>query len=381
VPPNAATHGNKHVWEAWFREDYAVYRQFEPRFCSEFGFQGPATYASIASVVPEGERDFGSHAMRHRQKCGDQVRDDGDRRNLRHLVRHFNLPGAEELLEALTPPKAGGKVSECGCEALHWAKGPSRVDFDDLHYLLQVNQARALTLGVEWFRSRQPVCMGTLYWQLNDCWPGGTTWSCVDGDGRFKPLWYATRRFYRPSLYTIQPEGDGSLYLCEINDSDEPEVGRVLIARRGFDGRVLAEQEVEIDCPPRSVRRVKIDPAVATPGDASREFITAGFPPRAIWFFDVDKALAYPQAKFKADLARQGGEYRLMVQAESLLRDLCVFVDRLDPAATISEQLVTLLPGESFTFAIRSARELKLEELTRRPVLRCVNGFGGGSSS
>jgi beta-mannosidase len=87
IHPNADTHGNMHVWKPWFREDYLAYREFQARFCSEFGFQGPATYSSIASVVPPEARDFGSVEMRHRQKSGDRVRDDGDRRNLRHLIR------------------------------------------------------------------------------------------------------------------------------------------------------------------------------------------------------------------------------------------------------------------------------------------------------
>ncbi len=222
VPPNAATHGNKHVWEAWFKEDYAVYRKFEPRFCSEFGFQGPAPYSSIAAVVPPDKRDFGSLEMRHRQQSGNPAQDDGDRRNLRHLVRHFNLPGAQELLDALDTDRVIPKPTAppCGSAPLHAAASlPSKVKFDDLHYLLSVNQSRALTLGVEWFRSRQPTCMGTLYWQLNDCWPGGTTWSCIDGDGKPKLLWYATRKFFAGRLLTIQPDEPATykmvtLYLC-----------------------------------------------------------------------------------------------------------------------------------------------------------------------
>ena len=100
----------------------------------------------------------------------------GDANNFRHLQEHFNLPN----------------------------------NFDDQHYLLQINQARALQTAVEWFRSRQPACMGTLYWQLNDCWPV-TSWAAVDGYQRRKPLWYATRRFYAERMLTIQPEEGGAL--------------------------------------------------------------------------------------------------------------------------------------------------------------------------
>ncbi|HYO08733.1 MAG TPA: hypothetical protein VER17_07140 [Tepidisphaeraceae bacterium] len=384
VHPNAATHGNKHVWEAWFKDDYAAYRAFEPRFCSEFGFQGPATYASIASVVAEAGRDFGSLAMRHHQKSGNAFsdQDDGDRRNLRHLVRQFNLPGLSEMLASLDPQGRRPQTPPTLHAPLHTADPlPSRVNFDDLHYLLQVNQARALTLGVEWFRSRQPTCMGTLYWQLNDCWPGVTSWSCIDGDGRPKPLWYATRRFFADVLWTFQPEPDGSLSLCAINDRDEPlEVRGTGAARQTFEGAVLAAQPMEFTVPPRGVHRQTLDRSVATPGDPSRELVHFGQDARsAFWFFVPDKAIRYPQPRFASHLRREGQRYLLRIEAETLLRDVCLFADRLDPAATVSEQLVTLLPGNAFTFVIESPRELTREQLTSPPVFRCANSFGNNA--
>jgi beta-mannosidase len=385
VPPNAATHGNKHVWEAWFKEDYSVYRKFEPRFCSEFGFQGPAPYSSIANVVPAEARDFGSPEMRHRQKSGNAAQDDGDRRNLRHLVRHFNLSGAQELLDALDSERLNPKPTAppCGAGPLHPAiELPSRVNFDDLHYLLSVNQSRALTLGVEWFRSRQPTCMGTLYWQLNDCWPGGTTWSCIDGDGKRKPLWYATRRFYAPQLLTIQPAvgeykpGD-PLSLFAINDSDEPGAHRAWVRRCTFDGRVLAEQEVDLTWRPRSVTSVALNQSITTPADSSREMIAIGSPAATFWFFRPDRELHYPPAAFESEWA----DGKLTIHAKSLLRDLCVFADRLDPQATVSEQLITLLPGDSFSFEVASESRLSLHDLTHEPVLRSVNRFSAEASA
>jgi beta-mannosidase len=410
VPPNAATHGNKHVWEAWFKEDYAVYRKFAPRFCSEFGFQGPANFATIAGVVPATRemdpqisqiaqiqkaedqsvksvqsvdnhlpippRDFGSPEMRHRQKSGNPVQDDGDRRNLRHLVRHFNLPGAEDLLAALDSPDPKAPVPECGAGPLHPAKRSSRANFDDLHYLLQLNQCRALTLGVEWFRSRQPTCMGTLYWQLNDCWPGVTSWSCIDGDGRFKPLWYATRKFFAPQLLTIQPEEDGTLWLHLNNDSDEAASQTIRVSRRSFDGKVLAEQTVKLNAAARSSAKAMLENAIATPGDRATELIVADGSTRAFWFFDFDRNLRYPSPEFDATIARDGDQHQLTIRAKTLLRDLILNSDRVDPDAVVNEQIVTLLPGESFTFVIHSKQDLTAEQLTRQPVLQCANRFG-----
>jgi beta-mannosidase len=365
-----------HVWKPWFHEDYESYREFQARFCSEFGFQAPATYASIASVVPESSRDFGGVEMRHRQKSGDRVRDDGDRRNLRHLTAHFNLPGAQELYDALEPPEKGRKLPDCGCEPLHPAKSlSSKVNFDDLHYLLQVNQARALTLGVEWFRSRQPRCMGTLYWQLNDCWPGATSWSCIDGDGRRKPLWYATRQFFRDLHMTFQPEPDESLVLFILNDSDQTFEGLIGISRQEFSSNeYLAFQKQEVNVPPRSVLSIAVNREVATPGDPTREVLSAtgGY---AMWFFKPDRELRYSPPSFDAEW---DGEV-LKVTAKTLLRDVCIFADRLDRDAQMTQQLVTIFPGGMQRFGIRSKVPMTLEQLTAPPVFQCVNRFGANA--
>ena len=67
--------------------------------------------------------------------------------------------------------------------------------------------------------------MGTIVWQLNDCWPV-TSWAAVDGDGRRKPLWYALRRAYADRLLTFQPR-DGGLALVAVNDTAAPWTGAV----------------------------------------------------------------------------------------------------------------------------------------------------------
>jgi beta-mannosidase len=122
---------------------------------------------------------------------------------------------------------------------------------------------------------------------------------------------------------------------------------------------------------------VPIDPAVARPGDRGRELVRASFHHGAAhWFFAPDKELSYPQPAFDAEWV----DGKLTIRAKTLMRDVCVFVDRLDPDATVGEQLVTLLPRESFTFEIGSERPLTKEQLTSPPVFRCVNPFGAARS-
>ena len=72
-------------------------------------------------------------------------------------------------------------------------------------YLSHVLQAEGIRYGVEHWRRNLHRVSGTLYWQLNDCWPV-SSWSSIDYFGRWKALQYASRRFYAPLLISIEDE-------------------------------------------------------------------------------------------------------------------------------------------------------------------------------
>lgn len=345
--PQDDRYGNRHVWDPWFKADYACYRESRPRFSSEFGFQGAMNYAQLQKYVSAEPLEAGCEALAHRQRSPD-----GDNHNQKRLLDYFEIPEG----------------------------------FDDWHFLLQLNQARALTLGVEWFRYLQPRCMGALYWQLNDCWPA-TSWSALDYLGKPRPMYYATKRFFADHLLTIQPADgkDDVLHVIANNDTNEPWRETITIRRLRFDGPVLAEMTVETTVPPRGCAVVaELQGDMPAPNTPTEEMIVAmvgqagpGNADRAIWYFDVDKELVYPTPTCSCRLEKTApGRYALTVEAEMMLRDLAVFVDRVDPDATISDQLITLLPGESFTFEITSQQELTAEALTQPPVFQCANRFG-----
>jgi beta-mannosidase len=335
--PNEPAHGTTHIWDVWNTRDYPHYRSYRPRFVAEFGYQGPPAYATLRRALRDAPLASDSPGMRQHQKAAD---------------------GNEKLCRGLT------------------AHLPEPYDFDDWHYLMQVNQARAVTLGVEHFRSLRPYCMGTIMWQLNDCWPV-TSWSAVDGDGRRKPLWYALRRAYADRLLTLQPR-DGRLALIAVNETDAAWSGQVDVTRVGLDGEARAKSTVEVSVPPRQARGVTLPPELGTPEDPRAELLLAATDSqRAWWFFAEDREMRYPPAEYDASAEPVPGGYRVTVTATTILRDLTLYPDRLDPSASVDDALVTLLPGESVTFTVHGDAGLEPEELIRRPVLRCVNDLRG----
>ncbi|MEU6859108.1 glycoside hydrolase family 2 TIM barrel-domain containing protein [Glycomyces sp. NPDC046736] len=333
--PNEQAHASVHIWDVWNEIDYSRYRDWKPRFVAEFGYQAPPTWATVRRMVTDEPLEAASPAMLWHQKA-----DDGQAKLQRGLDAHL-------------PPVR---------------------DFDDWLYYTQVNQARAIKLGIEYFRSLQPYCSGAIVWQLNDCWPV-TSWAAVDGEERRKPLWYALRDVFEDRIATFQPSGDG-LDLVVVNDSAEAWEGVIGFWKCDEQGRILGRALVKLEIDPRDTAVLGLDPQTL-PSDG--EFLVTGRDdiPRATWFTKEDKDMDWPQARFTSETTVDGDQVSVTVTAETVLRDLCLFADRLDPDALVDKALLTLLPGEQATITVTSATIAADPELaaalTSKPVLRSIN--------
>ncbi|MEU1190522.1 glycoside hydrolase family 2 protein [Streptomyces sp. NPDC005859] len=317
--PNDPAHGTHHSWEVWNRDDYTEYRSEVPRFVAEFGWQAPPAHATLRRALPGEELAADSPGMLHHQKA-----EDGNGKLARGLARHFAVPDG---------------------------------DFDRWHYLTQVNQARAVATGIEHWRSQWPVCAGTIVWQLNDCWPV-TSWAAIDGDGREKPLYHELRRLYADRLLTFQPR-DAGLALAAVNQSGEPWAGTLSLRRVSVEGEVIGAASLELTVDARAVGEVRV-PAELEPAGA-KEFLVAdawGSPRsgragseeglRAVHFPVADREIPYPRPRFEVTVAPGS----VTVTAHTLVRDLLLQADRLDPGARADRGLVTLLPGERVTIGV-----------------------------
>jgi beta-mannosidase len=350
--PNDPVYGTTHIWDVWNTDDYTKYAAYRPRFVSEFGFQAPPTYATLRRSISDEHLAPDSPGMAHHQKAIG-----GDQKLERGLANHL----------------------------------PEPRDFDDWHFLTQLNQARAVAFGIEHFRSLRPLCQGTIMWQLNDCWPV-TSWAAVDGDGRKKPLWHAMRDAYADRLLTFQPrtgsplEAGGPLTEIEPGAVVPPQGAPALVAandsrtewqlattvtRRDLTGRVLASVELTAAVAPGENVTLTLPEELSTPGDPTTEFLSTDT--GITWFWSLDKDIPWPAADYTTEVTRDGDTTSVTVHAASLLRALALFPDRLDPAAETDRAAVTVLPGESVTFTVRSQQPLDAGALTSRPVLRCVN--------
>jgi beta-mannosidase len=334
--------GNQHQWVRWHGGllGHESYREFRPRFVAEFGQQAPPTYATLAAVLSPEELALDSVAFQARDRAPN---------------------GIDQWLQ--TPLRT-------------WTELPE--EFDAWWYLAQVNQARSVTTAIEYYRALQPHCMGAVLWQLNDCWPV-ISWAMIDGGERQKPLWYAVRRAFAPRMLTLQPMEGGTWMLYACNDTDEPWAGEAILRRMTFDGSVLASTRMPLVVPPRSAQRVgPVCQSLCVPEDNRRELVVAqAGAARTYGFFAPDKELVYPVPQFQAALTRlEAGRLELVLTVGTLLRDLCLFPNRLAAEATVSDQLLTVLPGETVRVQVTLPGEIALAALTRPPVLWCMNQVG-----
>ena len=146
------------------------------------------------------------------------------------------------------------------------------------------------------------------------------------------------------------------------------------LSRRGFDGRILESVEIPTETPARSNVVVAVPAGVSAPANPRAELLVAEMPDgRALWFFTEDRDSDLPDAGFDADVKAVRGGYEIAVTARTLIRDLALLVDKLDPDAVVDDMLVSLLPGETATLRVTTTRTLEARQLTDPAVLRSAN--------
>jgi len=333
--PDDPRYGSAHVWDVWNQKDYRSYREWQPQFVTEFGFQGPPAWSTLLRALGESEMNLQSPALAAHEKAVD-----GLAKLNRWLAAHFEVPAS----------------------------------FEDWHWATSLNQARAVSFAIEYWRSLERRCRGTVVWQLNDCWPV-ISWAAVDGDGRKKPLWYALRRAYADRLLTVQPSSEGSgLELVAVNDSLEPWYLDVDVTRQGFSGEVLAKSSVPLVAGPGERARVAVDPQVAAAGVPTREVLVAsGGGHRALWWFSEDKHLELPGPALEARAERVRGGYEVALRAIGLTRDIALLADKVSAEAEPEDMLFTLLAGESRRLWVKCTQPVSPEALLSPTVLRSAN--------
>ncbi|MHB1456402.1 MAG: beta-mannosidase [Armatimonadota bacterium] len=206
--PNGENEGDGHYWDVWHgRLPFTAYRKHYYRFMSEFGFESMPALDTIKAFARPQDMNMTSLVMENHQKNSA-----GNGLILFYMAQTFQFPK----------------------------------DFSSMVYVSQLLQAEAMRYGVEhWRRNRNGFrCMGTLYWQYNDCWPVAS-WASVDYYNRWKALQYFAKRFYAPVLLSAE-EDPTSVRLHVTNDQQTSFEGLVRWSLETMHGSILKSGDVPV---------------------------------------------------------------------------------------------------------------------------------------
>ncbi|WP_367387969.1 glycoside hydrolase family 2 protein [Lewinella sp. LCG006] len=152
-------HNTLHYWGVWHGpDDFTGYETKVGRYMNEYGFQSFPDMETIASFADSSQWSLESPVMAHHQKS---------------YIGNGLI----------------GKFTE--------QYGEPAADFPAFVEQSQKVQYEGIRRAILAHRLRYGYCMGTTFWQLNDCWPA-PSWSAIDYYGRPKVLFEELPNLYAP---------------------------------------------------------------------------------------------------------------------------------------------------------------------------------------
>ena len=240
--PECITHGCSHYWGVWWGElPFEVWWEKTGRFMTEYGFQSYPEMTLWSAFIPEGERNLRSPAMQNHQKHG-----------------------------------RGVQIIEKAMQDLY---GFVPSDLSDFVYYSQLVQQDGIAQAIEAHRIQHDRCSGTLFWQLNDCWPVAS-WSCIDVAGNPKALYYKLPQLYANVAIASHRISQDTIELYLINDSFEAVHGEFAWQIKTVDGTLVHSAMAMTSVPANSSMKavlVVLPKGVKNAGDV---YVEAVFSPK-----------------------------------------------------------------------------------------------------
>jgi len=198
--------GNAHYWWVWWgKKPFSSYNDSIPRFMAEFGFQSFPEFSSVIKYTNDSDYDIYSDVMKSHQRSSI-----GNETIEEYLVRDYKKPK----------------------------------DFENYLYVSQLLQAEGIKTGIEAHRRNRHRCMGSLYWQLNDCWPVAS-WSGIDYYGKWKALHYRVKDAFSNFLVSHNFNKD-TLELFVVSDSLVDINATIKVELLDFEGTQIDKKEKQI---------------------------------------------------------------------------------------------------------------------------------------
>ncbi len=329
--PESQKMGDLHYWQVWHAAaPFTEYEKQFPRFMTEYGFQSFPQIETVSTYTATADRDIQSPVMMAHQKHprGNQ------------LIREY-------MLREYPEPK----------------------DFESFLYVSQVLQAEGIKIGAEHLRRIMPHNMGSLFWQIDDCWPVAS-WSSIDYTGRWKALQYYARRFYSDILVSPHEE-NGNLNFYVVSDRSQATAGQLHVSLLDFEGRQLwsRQQDVEISAlSSKSYLTIPIE-SFLTGKDSKSGFVfaelsVAGKPvSQNEHFFQPFKSLLLSRPQIGTEVVRTRAGFRITLSSDKLAR--AVYLSASNAPGLFSDNYFDLIPGRKVEVEFRARGSVTIDDFKK----------------
>jgi beta-mannosidase len=325
------TSGDAHYWGVWWgKEDFESYNQKVPRFMSEFGFQSFPEFSSVDKYTNESDYSIYSEVMKSHQRSsiGNSTIED-------YMLRHYNKPKS----------------------------------FKGYLYVSQILQAYGMSIGMESHRRNKGYSMGSLYWQLNDCWPVAS-WSSIDYFGKWKALHYSTKKAFQPVLISFF-KSDSEIELHIISDLLESKEVDLNLKVLSFSGEVLYEMNKNYLLQQNSTMKVK---------SLSIDWLNKNFDPNSSllvaslfsekteisnnnYFLSEFKDIKLTKPLIEYEIDELINAFEVSLKSKNLVKN--VFVD-IASSQNFSDNYFDMIPGEEYKISIKKDENLTLDDIKRK---------------
>lgn len=316
------TDGDIHYWEAWKKGlPISIFAEEKSRFFSEYGFQSFPDFETVKKYASDSaDWNIYSDVMMWHQRGG----------------MHAN-----RIIEKCTLYEYG--------QPKNFVSGL---------YLSQLLQADAIKIAIESHRRDMPYCMGSLYWQLNDCWPVAS-WSGTDYYGRWKAMHYFVKKAFNPVLVSPVLKND-SLLVYIVSDKLKNVRAELNLKLLTLDGEMITTNTRMLDIPANSSKIYYTNQLseLLQGNDRSDVFIhvaltTDNETVENILFAEAQKYIHWKDSKLKVCISEIKNGFKVTVSSECLVRGVHLSItDDID--SRFSDNFFDVLPGRTVEISLNS---------------------------
>lgn len=308
-----STSGDMHYWGVWHgQHPFSDFRKYRARFMSEYGFQSFPEFNTVKTYALPEDYDIESEVMAHHQRSGI-----GNLRIRQYMEEDYIIPE----------------------------------DFETFLYVSQLLQAEAIKMAIESHRADRPYCMGTLYWQLNDCWPVAS-WSGIDYYGRWKAMHYFVKKAYQNTIVASFQDGN-EVEVWAITDELERQEARVDFQVLDFDGQLLNEESMALVLDPASSKMIKKFPLDLIEGLGNKNqmflltkiYVDDQLTDEDIHYFVKPKDLQTGNHEPAIEVVSKGNTMEIKFSSDHLVKN--IFLSTGLSNDHFSDNYFDLLPGET----------------------------------